>query len=391
MFNTVNSMLLRVRINMLRVCTFWLILVSFSSCSSTEKTNITIIKGVNLFDGETLMENVTIAFEKDSILEISTGKGSYKGEIIDGKGKTIIPPLLNAHVHAWEVKKLKEAANAGVFGLLDMHNTDWAVKKMKSYRDSVGYAYFYSSGPGATVPEGHGTQFGIKVPTINETTSPTQFVEDRVKNQSDYIKILREPFRATINFQQTQEVITAAHGHSKLCVSHVSHLKDAMKLAEQGVDGFVHVWWDEEITEPQLDSLAGIDLFMVPTLVVIKGALESGWGKDPLPFDKVVNQVNEIYKKGIPILAGTDCPNLNLNCDSDLFSEMFLLSEAGMTNEDVLKAATSNVYKSFGLEEFGVLKKGSKASFVMIDGNPLATMDDIKKVEAIWQNGERIK
>ena len=251
--------------------------------------------------------------------------------------------------------------------------------------------FYYSSGPGATVPEGHGTQFGVAVPTIDESTSPDQFVKDRVKEGADYIKILREPFMPTINFDQTREVIETAHEHSKLCVSHVSLLADAMKLARQDIDGYVHIWSDKEISDKQLDSLSRKEVFVVPTLLVIKKFLKAakreGWVDTLLVFNKVVEEVSKLYEKGIPILAGTDCPNFFLNCDSDLIREMKLLREAGLSNIDVLKAATFNVHHSFRLREFDILQKDGRASFFMINGNPLESIDHLKDIDAIWQNG----
>lgn len=243
-------------------------------CSCDNRKNLVVFQNVNLFDGESYQTNVNIILDGDSIAEITT-KNDWPGTslVIDGQGKTILPPLLNAHVHAWEKDNLKEALHSGVFALFDMHTTDESANTLRQYRDSLNYAYYFASGPGATVPGGHGTQYGITMPTIDSSVSPKQFVEDRIRNNADYIKILREPSMATINFTQTQQVIDATHQSSKLCVAHVSILSDAMKLVSQNIDGFVHLWFDRQISKEQLDTLAKSKVFIIPTLYVTKKVL----------------------------------------------------------------------------------------------------------------------
>jgi imidazolonepropionase-like amidohydrolase len=348
-----------------------------------------VFTNVSFFNGEEYFERVNLILNGNLIVDISTEEIIPEGFVsIDGTGKTIIPPLLNAHVHVWSEEHLKEAMNAGVFALFDMHATDEGAEYLRSFRDSTGYTYYYSSGPGATVPGGHGTQYGITVPTINSNVLPRQFVEDRVKNNADYIKILREPYLPTVSFQQTKIIIEVAHENNKLCVAHVSRLLDALELNSQGVDGFVHIWADESISDDQLKDL-NKDLFVVPTLYVLMKFLERQGLYNK--FDDVLKDTYQIYKRGIPILAGTDAPNFNFNYGDDLYMELELLQKAGIPNIDVLRAATSNIYNSFKVKEFETLKQGSKASFILINGNPLEDINDIRKIESIWQNGIKIK
>jgi imidazolonepropionase-like amidohydrolase len=136
----------------------------FAGCTSRDKNvadkKVTVIKNVNFFNGEQYREGVNIVLRDGIITAIDTGDAtSYNaGLTINATGKMVIPPLLNAHVHVWSESGLKEALAAGVFALFDMHGTDAAATYLRSFRDSAGYAYYYASGPGATVPGGHGTQ-----------------------------------------------------------------------------------------------------------------------------------------------------------------------------------------------------------------------------------------
>ena len=356
----------------------------------------TIIEGVNVFTGEDYIENTNVAFHNGRIVFIGKPTKIYRSSVtINGSGHTIVPPLINAHTHVWEANNLKESLSHGIFANLDMHTTDEAANQLRLYNDSLQYARYYSSNAGATVPGGHGTQYGIEVPTINDTISPTTFVQDRVAAQADYIKILKEPMMATLSAIQTKAVIAEAHQYQKKAVAHVSRCADAIELTEQGVDGLVHIWYDTIASDSQLALMQTKEIFIVPTLSVIQKALQmgesQGWTKYALPFEKVLREVGRSYQQGIPILCGTDAPNFMMNYTDQLFEEMLLLSKAGLSNEAVLKSATTHIYRAFVLKEFDMLREGSVANFVMVEGNPWKDIADIKRAKRVFKKGREVK
>lgn len=355
----------------------------------------TVVEKVNVFTGERYIENTNVVFQNGQITALGEITEAYPDSVtIDGRGHTIIPPLINAHTHIWGANNLQESLSHGIFANLDMHTTDEAANQLRSYNDSLRYAHYYSSNAGATVPGGHGTQYGIPVPTINDTIHPATFVQNRVAAQADYIKILKEPTMATLSAPQTEAVITEAHRHQKKAVAHVSRCADAVELAEQGVDGLVHIWYDTVASDSQLTLMQAEEIFIVPTLSVIQKALQigqtQGWAKYMLSFDKVLREVNRAHQRGTPILCGTDAPNFGMNYTDQLFEEMLLLSEAGLSNEEVLKAATINSYQAFGLKEFDVLQEGGVANFVLVAGNPLKNIADIKNTKRVFKHGQEL-
>ena len=365
--------------------------------------NITIIKNVNIYTGYEYIENTNLIYQNGIIRDLNkTIKTPSNAKIIDGKNKTIIPPLVNAHVHIWSAKNLKVSLKFGVFANLDMHSTDQYANLLRAYNDSTLYATYYSANAGATVPNGHGTQFGIKVPTLNDTVTASKFVNDRINAGADYIKILKEPLRTTLNKKQTLEIINETHKHNKLAVAHISTIKDAIELSNQGVNGFVHSWWDKPATDKQINILKHNNTFIVPTLTVTVKLIELiESGKFPLfnkgtaaPYlskQELFAEVNKAYKKGIPILSGTDAPNFQMNYTDQLFKEMLALSKAGLSNEDVIKSATTNIYEAFNLNQFKGIKIGEKATFIIIEGNPILNIKDISNSKMIVKNGVHIK
>ena len=357
-----------------------------------------LISNVNVFDGERMQEKVNFVFSEKGVHYIGKRKPPFRKYIlIDGRERTILPPLINAHVHVAEPENLREALSIGVFAMLDMFSTDERAHSIRPYNDSLYHASYYSSQVGATPPGGHGTQFGVPIPVICDTLSPSQFVRDRIRLGADYIKITQEFSRARLDTTQLTAITKETHRQGKVCLAHVSRVEDALEVVECGVDGLAHVWYRKgaSVSEEELDVLLEKGVFVVPTVSVIKKLIEytreNELGVERyLSMDSVLTEVGRLYRKGVPVLAGTDAPNLGMDYSNQLFEELLLLSKAGLPNKEVLKAATINVYNCFALEEFGVLRKGASASFLLLDGNPLVRIEDIRNEKEVWKNGLRL-
>lgn len=365
------------------------------SCTQPQQTKNTLIINVRIFTGYQVLENQTIEI-RDSLFYFygeNETPDTNNFTIINGANLTLIPPMVNAHAHIHSSSSLKLSQKYGIFGVLDMFNVDKHVKELKTYRDSAQYSKIWSSGFGATVAKGHGTQFGIPVEVIDEKTSPQKFITDRVENNVDYIKIIKEPFfENTLTDFQTAELIQYTHQYNLKAVAHISALRDARVLAQQKVNGFVHIWVDSASTPADIALFAQNKLFVVPTLAVIKpliAYLKNSKKHSIMSFDEVLNQVKLMHAAGIPILAGTDAPNFGLNHGNDYFKELYLLADAKLPNIEILKAATTNCYTAFDLG-FTEIKNLGEANFVLVKGNPLTRLKDIENTHSVWKNGKVI-
>ncbi len=195
----------------------------------------------------------------------------------------------------------------------------WIVLYGQVFNDSLSYAKFYSSNVGATVPGGHGTQFRVSIPTIADDLSAKQFVKDRIAAGADYIKLTQEHSMAKLSPQQLDDIVQEAHQQDKKVVGHISTLSDALDLASHKVDGLAHIWYRQGAMAGATDlaQVRNNNLFIIPTLSVIQKVIESaaqnGYTDHYLSFPPVQAEVRKAYAAGIPILAGTDSPNYQLN------------------------------------------------------------------------------
>src|SRR5690606_20280180 len=118
--------------------------------------------------------------------------------------------------------------------------------------DATDQADLWTAGATVTAEGGHGTQFGLPVPTLAADGDAAAFVAARVAEGSDYIKLIVEDFSThsadhrlpTITPPQVTAAIAAAHGQDRLAVVHAARQADALHAVESGADGLVHVFHD---------------------------------------------------------------------------------------------------------------------------------------------------
>ncbi|MEM6878290.1 MAG: amidohydrolase family protein [Bacteroidota bacterium] len=375
---------------------FTLLLSNFFNQQVYAQTADLLITNVALFDGQDIRYTVDVSVSDGQIAQIlEHPSGIEAKQQIDGSEQLLIPGLINAHVHAWFPDHLKEAARSGILSMLDMHGSVFSLELLRKLRDSTQYATYYGAGGGMTVPEGHGTQFGMPTPVVNRNTSPTEFVNERAEEGVDYIKILREPSMATLTEAQIREGVAAAHELDLLAVAHVSRVEDASMLTRSGIDGLVHIWYDQSITEERLDSLVEADIFVVPTCLTNMLFYDYAY-REELPraymdSTQLLREIGRLHQAGIPILAGTDPPNLGINYGSDLYRELELLVMAGLTPVEAIRAATGAISDAFGLEDAGYLGPGKYADMILL---PVAVLEDISLIREpgyIWKRGISIK
>ncbi len=381
---------------------FILLLITSFILSCESKRDISrydfIIQNVKLFDGENFYENATVLVDSNKIKEIiKTNKTEFEGEnIIDGNGFTLTPGFINAHVHAFDKEHTKEAVQSGVLTLLDLFSTQ--PERSDSLRvlghTNKEFAFYYSAGPTVTVAGGHGSQFG-PVPLVKEVEDIPKFISDRIDEGSDYIKLIIERGDSTykvptLSNEMIKKAIEETKKHDLVSIAHITWRTDAIKAANYGIDGFAHLWSRDstEISQQDLKLLKESDIFIIPTVLVWKKADESNWRK--VDIDLMKQELLSIYKAGIPILAGTDPPNHDINYGSDLFKELELFVESGISEIDALRSATSNISRAFNLKDKGFIKEGLPADLVLIEGDPTTNIKDVYSIVRVWKNGNEI-
>jgi hypothetical protein len=94
-------------------------------------------------------------------------------------------------------------------------------------------------------------------------------------------------------------------------------------------------------------------------------------------FAAMMQMLKLLYDNGIMLVAGTDGGEANA-----LHHELELYVQAGIPPNEVLKIATCNAALDCNMQQvYGSIEKGREADFILIDGNPLSNISDVRKVE----------
>ncbi|MGO4776517.1 amidohydrolase family protein, partial [Lysobacter sp. 2RAB21] len=118
------------------------------------------------------------------------------------------------------------------------------------------------------------------------------------------------------------------------------------------------------------------------------GALKAPKGEEEAyakSFPAMMRLLKALYDAGVTIMPGTDALAGYM-----LHSELVSYSRAGIPNAEVLRLATLTPSQVLGVDkDRGVIAPGKFADLVLIDGDPIKNMEDIRKVEAVFKGGKR--
>ena len=358
------------------------------------KENFAIVTA-KIFDGAAFRPHHDVWVENGRIRSVGQ-ELDLPGDLprIDGRGRTLMPGLIDSHVHAFGTA-LQDALRFGVTSVLDQGNEPTAADSKRAARETLApgdEADFFTAGMLATAAGGHGTHVDMAVEPVGGHTEAVAWVQARKAEGSDWIKIVYEeglaygPAIPTLDRETIAALIAAAHAEGLLAVMHVSTLDHALEAVELGADGLVHVWADALIDEVQAARIAAAGVFVVPTLSVItaRGGPLSAMGAT------AIENTRRLHAAGVRLLAGTDAPNVGTAFGVSLHRELQLLVRAGLTNADALAAATALPATAFGIEDRGRIEAGQIADLVLVDGDLEHDVSASTRITAIWKDGYRL-
>lgn len=395
--------------------------------SVASSSNSFAVRDVRVFDGEHMIERTNVMV-RDGIVaalgpEISIDEGLT---VINGAGRTLMPGLIDSHVHAWGDAQ-RDAMRFGVTTAVDMHGDPSRLASLKRQRESkarVDQADLWAAGAAVTVAGGHGTQYGLSFPVLDAKTDADAFIEKKISGGSDFIKLIVEDLSAysasqrlpTLSAKQVSDVIAATHRQGRLAIAHVTQQRTANEVVEAGVDGLAHVFADEPISDDFLALAKAHGIFVIPTLSVISRAGASGDAATLLKDSRIssklepgqraslkakfasldgndlnpalaIDNVRRLHAAGVPILAGTDAGNPGTAHGASLHGELELLVQAGLSPEEALRAATSLPAQIFGMSDRGKIAVGMRADLILIDADPSQDIRATRAINMIWKNG----
>ena len=389
-----------------------------------------LFRNARVFDGESLLPAGTEVFV-DGTKIVAVGKAlevPAGTEIVDARGKTLLPGLIDAHTHAFG-DVLVDALMLGVTTELDQFTAATqaqAWRKAQAAGNVGNRADIFSAGTLVTAPGGHGTEYGMPIPTIQSPGEAVAFVDARIAEGSDWIKIVYDDGSTygmktpTVDRATMRAVIDAAHARGKLAVVHIGTLAAARHALDAGADGLVHLFVDQAPDAELAAFVAKKKAFVIPTLSVLQsvtgnspgarlqedarlqpfvnataarslgGAFPRNAKQPAVSYAAAEETVRQLLKAGVPVLAGTDAPNPGTAHGISMHGELELLVRAGLSPLQALRAGTSVPAKAFRIADRGRIARGLRADLVLVDGDPATDITATRAIAGIWKGGAAV-
>lgn len=390
-----------------------------------------LIRNVRVFDGERVLENRDVWVENGLIARVGDrNESAVPADVIDGNGRTLLPGLIDAHVHVPAVpdEALRQFADLGVTTVLDMFGggRKLASRKRIVAEHPLGMADLRVAGFGATAPGSMLEKMAQQpFPSIDRPQQAQSWVDARIAEGSDYIKIIDdEPEGGKIDQETIEAIVQAAHRRGKLAVAHVLSEQKAREAITAGVDGLAHLFIGDTASSDFGQFAASRHVFVVPTLTILRtlcgesdgrALLEDSHLAPFIPADQrpaltrppsperhhLCNGTNDalhqLVAAHVPILAGTDTMPPGqagafavTGYGATLHAELKLLVDQGMNAAEALTAATAATARAFGLTDRGQIKAGMRADLLLVEGNPTEDILATRNIVDVWTDGVRV-
>jgi imidazolonepropionase-like amidohydrolase len=392
-----------------------------------------LVERARVFNGTRMIEQADVLVEEGRIGALARSLRADDGvAVVHASGKTLLPGLIDAHVHVRPPGLAEQAIAFGVTTVLDMGSEP---ALMGPYRERAAarsdIADIRTPSSPATPPGGHpsplvGLFFDQSLPGLERAADAGDFVDARIAEGADYIKLVIEDGTMlgtrlpALGAAETEAVVRAAHDRGKLAIAHVHTQAAAWQAVSAGVDGLAHLFIDSPPDQALIEAIAERDIFVTPTLTLLEamvgrmtGAglvedprvsellgerwlenLRRVWRFDcPGNYEHAVETVARLYQAGVRLLAGTDAAGLGVVGTAQgvsLHRELELLVDAGLTEVEALAAATSVPANCFGLDDRGRIAPGLQADLMLVDGDPAKEITDTLSIEGVWRRGEEL-
>lgn len=226
---------------------------------------------MRVFDGDRLTESRIVVITDGRISSDATADN-----IVDGGGGTLLPGLIDSHVHLNAVENLEQAAQWGVTTMLDMGTP--SPELVRSLRALPGLTDIRSSQSPASAPGSlQITKMGFAAATAVAGQEEAEgFVVKRVGEGAEDLKIIIENpsvmGSAALDGRTIAALVRAAHARSLRVFAHVTSVS-AFRL---GIDAQVDVLTHAPLDAALIDRMVASGTVSVPTLVMMRGVAALG-------------------------------------------------------------------------------------------------------------------
>jgi len=392
-----------------------------------------IVNNINvvLVNTNQILKNRQLVIDKGIITAINETNlaSSSKARIIDGKGAYVTPGLFDMHVHLYDRKYLMLNLAYGVTSVRNLNGKKMHLRWKKELQNGEWLgSNIYVSSP---ILAGAGTH------ALNQqVVSPQEGRSQVRKAQSNGYELIKmygylsaDIYEAIIDEAKKVNISVAKHGPHPAKGADWSSLKGLQSLehVEDVFQGPLNYQFDHNKLRLIAQKIKALNVPIVPTLETFKHLTQLSNDKEsfintldldylnPLHFDieshftvsrwlvdnsqqsayhvKKLQFLLEIVKvlndHQVKLLVGSDAGTMYTLPGIATHHEMQLLKQSGLSNFEVLKAATINAAQTLAIDQrYGSVSVGKVADLILVTKNPLDDIGHLETPFAVIKNGQ---
>ena len=383
-----------------------------------------------------VLKDMSIIVDGNKIVDVQKGylTAAINEKIIDLKSKTVMPGLIDMHVHLESETNPNNYLNGFTWNTTDyaFQSVVFAERTLMSgfttvrdlggtganisLRNAINKEWvkgprIYTAGKSIATTGGHADPTnnyrkdlmgdpGPKEGVVNGVEDCAKAVRQRYKEGSDLIKITatggvlsmaKDGSGAQFTEEEVRAIVTIAKDYGFKVAAH-AHGAEGMKRAILGgVNSIEHgTYMSDEVMELMKQK----GTYLVPTIIAGKSSADSA--KKPGYYPEVVrakalvvgNYIQatfaKAYKAGVKIAFGTDA---GVYAHGKNWMEFVYMTEAGMPILEAIRAATLSASDLLGDDRLGIIEKDKLADIVAVDGDPTKDVKSMGRVKFVMKNG----
>jgi imidazolonepropionase-like amidohydrolase len=347
-------------------------------------------------------------------------------EVIDGRGMSLLPGLINCHVHLchdgapdlFAQAQADSPTAAALRGFLNLQLTlrsgvttvrdcgaanNIAIELARAVESGlITGPRVLAAGRVITMTGGHGYFIGREADGPDAVRAATRA---EIKQGAHFIKAMATggvltpgvtPTQTALQPDELAAVAREAHNAGRRAACHAIGNAGIKNAVRAGIDSIEHAYYlDDEALELMIDR----GTYIVPTLLAGHQIVTNGKaGRVPQWItDKSLASAEHhresfaaAVKSGLKIAAGTDA-GTPFNPHGDLAAELKLMVDYGLRPAAAVMAASRNAAENLGLlDDTGTIEVGKRADLVLVDGDPTSDISCVARVSLVVSNGRRI-
>lgn len=379
-----------------------------------------ILRSARVVDGSGDVFDGPVQFSDGRITAITDVSPAREDELtVDLEGYTILPGIVDAHVHFslsgeasvedvagksdpellfTEIANARRTLERGVTGVRSMGARGLDVDLARAIeRGDVPGPRTVANCASITITGGHGHHLGQEV---DGPEACRRAVREQRKQGAQFIKFMAtggvttpgtDPGTLAFTPEEIHALIDEAHRRGVHVATHAHGAEGIRAAAEAGVDTVEHgTFLDDEAIEAMLAN----DVTLVPTLTAPHRILHNG----DRATAETLAQSNEVYDRhresfrsaveaGVKIAGGTDA-GTPFNHHGTNHVEIQFMARNGMSPGEAITAMTGTAAETIGLEDAGTIAPGSHADLLVVDGDPTEDVAALDDIETVIKGGE---